>query len=244
MEIRVARVADRWIRRQVEAAYYVGYRPMDTDEAHDLLDRVEKMDPRKAAKLVEKALKSRDFGTRYAAMGVWDVVVSSGVAPYQMTFDFLGPDVAMAARKGIPPEEGDEWADSKEVDYWIRFYQKGRASGKHSARFQPRTLGPTWVLIYSNAYGDDPVEVSATVKNRWTGEKKRIETDLNGPEAYLENVWTEDFGGEHTKQQSVLLTAEGEDMSQWQTQLEIDEETGEWDQRSVDRAVWDLDSGY
>jgi hypothetical protein len=215
---------------------------MALSEAYDLLKKVERLDPRKAGNLVEKWLTSRDFLHRYAAMGVWDVVMSSGVTQYVGVFDFLGPDVANAARKGVTDEE---W-EGTEAEDWVSRYARGKPTGKiKGVRFQPRTLGATWYLNVSTVttdYGE--VEIEAEVKNRWTGEAKLIVTEIHDPD--LENftvTWaeTEDHGGERSKQQSVLVTAYDADDPDYmaQIQLEIDGDTGEWDERVNQRREWE-----
>jgi hypothetical protein len=69
--------------------------------------------------------------------------------------------------------------------------------------------------------------------NKYTNERKKIEETLDAP-VYFLDVLVETYGGERSSQQSVLLTGEGEDDSEWQVQVDIDPKTGEIKNQSLD----------
>jgi len=208
-------------------ASWGGTGPMDGDQPMDLLNQVEGLDPRKAGNLIEKLLKSRSFTDRYSAMGVWDVVVSSGVAPFVTVFEYLGPDVAMAARKGIPRD--DDW--SEEVERWLKLYARGNPSGKlKRVKFVPRKLkGAIWYILHASVTEGDLLELEVELMNNYTGERKTLEETFEAPGGgFAENADTTNYGGKNSRQQSVLIEAEDEDGGSYDRQVDIDPETGEF----------------
>jgi hypothetical protein len=210
---------------------------MEGDSPMDLLNKVERLDPRKAGNLIEKELKSREFTDRYAAMGVWDVVMSSGVSPYVTVFEYLGPDVAMAARKGIP--QGDEWEDDTDVLKWLRYYKSGKPSGKlRRNKFIPKALkGAVWYVLQADAdFGGYGVELSVELLNTYTDERKDIEESFEAPgEGETGNIINvTNYGGKGSGQQSILIEAEDEEGDEYDRQIDINPETGEF----TDLGMW------
>lgn len=203
---------------------------MDGDAPMDLLAMVERLDPRKAGNLIEKELKGKEFTTRYAAMGVWDVVMSSGVAPFVTVFEYLGPDVAMAARKGIPRD--DDWEDDPEVEKWLRYYKQGKPTGKlRRVKFVPKKLkGSIWYILHASASTDNGVEVEIELMNTYTGERKSLEESFEAPgeEGYVPDADTTNYGGKGSSQQSVLIETEDEEGNSYDRQIDINPETGEF----------------
>jgi len=205
----------------------------------DLLHNVEGLDPRKAGNLIEKYLNSREFTDRYSAIGVWDVVMSSGVKAYVDVFDYLGPDVAMAARKGIPRD--DEWYGNAEVEGWLSKYKTGKPTGKlRSRRFQPQALkGALWYIDGASASGTDLIEVEVELRNKYTNETKTLSETTDTPQSgYVESLDVEEHGGEHSTQQTIIVNAYDEEGQQWQLQWDVDTKTGEWSPRN-ERESWE-----
>lgn len=221
----VKRVAARFRK----LAGWWGTDPMGGDSPLDILHIVGGIDPRKASNLIEKLLKSHLFTERYTAMGVWDVVMSSGVGPYVQVFEYLSDDVAAAARKGVP--RGDDWEHDQDVQRWLKLYSRGQPTGKLKRhKFVPRTLkGGIWYISRATAdeRGGD-IEVVALLKNRYTGGTKELEETLDGPDVGVEQVETNNYGGEKSRQQSILIEVHGEGGESYDRQLDVDPQTGEW----------------
>jgi hypothetical protein len=167
-----------------------------------------------------KWLKSRSFGERYAAMGVWDVVMSSKFPTWRNVFEYLGPNVAVAARKGVPT--GDDWEDNREVLAWLKTYSRGKPSGKLSKHpFRPKSAGPAWYVRGADLDGD---VLYVTMVNQFSGESKELNVYLNAPD--YEHSRVENYGSKGDRQQSVLVTLETEE-GEAEIQVDLDPNTGE-----------------
>ena len=237
MPVSPIRVAYRHLTRR-KTASWAGSGPLDGDTPMDLLLDVQRLDPRKAGNRIEKELKSREFTHAYSAMGVWDVVMSSGVQAYMDVFEYLSPVVAAVARKGIP--RNDEWSDDVEVWDWLKKYKMGKPTGKiRGHQFRPTGLkGAIWYIDKVWA-GGDPIDVSVELRNQYTNEVTVLEEMVGPPDTMdLETVDAENYGGTGSEQQSIVINAYDDDGNQWQMQWEIDTKTGEWSPHN-DRAQWE-----
>lgn len=216
-------------RKAFEKAYtrrktagWWGEDPMGGDSPLDLLHSVGKLDPRKAANLVEKWLKDREFTPRYAAMGVWDVVMSSGVQLYVDVFKFLEDDIRAAARKGLPRD--DDWYGNREVEKWLSYYERGKPSGKlRKHKFVPKGghAGSVYYISDVNAYPiGDGVEVTVTMTNQFTGDDEDYEETFGTP-VDVEDVKWDEYGGKGQKQQSIVFTIEDYEGEEWEMQVDM-----------------------
>ena len=230
---------DKAIARRVAARFkqagWWSTSPMGGDAPLDLMGEVENLDPRKAANLIERKLQSRNFTDAYAAMGVWDVVMSSKVEQFKGVFQYLSDEVSAAARKG-PPRD-DEWSDDAEVAGWLRFYKSGKPSGKIKQRFVPKKLkGPVWYISREDVdeRGDD-VEIHVTMRNVYTDETKDLDEYLEGPGLEIANLSSSEYGGKGSTQQSIVIEIEGYEGETYDRQVDINSATGEWS----DMGAWE-----
>jgi len=212
--------------------------PMGMSQAMDLLHDVEGLDPRKAANLVERELKQRDFWDRYAAMGVWDVVMSSKVQPYIDVFKYLEDDVRTAARKQIPGDQEDvNDIYNETVQRWLKTYKTGKPTGKIRHKFIPRGghIGHIWYIYDVDAdVHSGIVELRVEMMNQFSGETKQVEESIGMPEDF-EDVRTDDYGVRGDKQQSIVVTGTTYEGDEWEVQVELSAETGEFTGRDWGR---------
>lgn len=230
-----ARLSALRVSRRVKTAGWWGTAPVDGDTPLDLLALVGKQSPQKAALTIQKLLRSKAFADRYAALGVWDVVMASKHTAYQDTFRTLTDLVSMAARKGVPRD--DDWAEDPEVKMYLRLYAQGLPSGKPAIRsqvrhFRPTQGGPSWYINSAKVYDYvGTVLIRCELINQFTGESKWVEENVgyDNTTTFEDNISTEIYGGKGNKQQSVVLTAVDDEGGEWEVQVEVDSETGEFD---------------
>ena len=219
---------DALIARRVvgKTASWWDFGPMDGDGPSDLLHEVSRLDPRKAANLVEKHLKSSDFPDRYAAMGVWDVVMSSNVQLYKDVFSFLNIDVANAARKGIP--RGDDWEHETSVHRFLSVYKRGDATGKIRAKFVPRGGHVGHVFYITDVRVGESLDIRVEMTNQFTDESEWVEETLNPPSdgVDFERVEFEEYGGKGQKQQSIVIKGETYEGVEYEIQVEMNANDG------------------
>jgi len=226
-----------------KTAGWSGYGPMDGDQPLDLLLEVSKLNPIKAAAVVLRSLESRNFTDGYAAMGVWDVVMSSDAEPYVQAFSQLKDDVQKAARN--VPEDEDEWHESPEVQKFLASYQSGRPTGKLRVEFAPEIKG-AWYLRSCDAQAGDGVEIDAVMVNQYSKERKRISESFGVPrDVSFEDVKVELYNQKGDSQQSLLMTATDENGDEWEIQIEFDSVIGDLHEKANQRAQWEkVDSSW
>lgn len=222
------------LARELTAGWW-GDVPLDGDAPLDLLHAVENKDPKKGAAEVLKELKSREFADRYAAMGVWDAVMTTKAEPYYTLFSKLTPAVIRAAKKGVP--EDDDWAYSQTVAKYLKSYAQGKPTHRPGrTKFKPKTKDAWYIDSMYVAGMSGVADLDVTMRNRWTGETKEIEETISDGDDW-DRVRGENYGGKNDRrQQSILLTFERDDKT-GQVQIEVDPATGEFREDSFDD--WD-----
>jgi len=170
----------------LKPASWSGAGPMDGDAPMDLMDEIDSIDPKKGVKKLERELKSKRFADRYSAMGVWDVVVSSGIEPWASTFSaMLSDDVKVAANKKI--DKNDEWYQEvvqerqPTINKFLAIWKRGEASGgKIRAKFRPKKMKGAWYIasVDADEFGGTGASVTVQLRNKYTDEVKEWEETM------------------------------------------------------------------
>lgn len=219
-----------------KAGGWWGSKPTDGDTFMDYISAIQRADPRKAVKKMEEWLKAREFSGRYAAMGVWDVVVSSGIEPLATVFKaMLVDDIQKAAKRRFSVDDMTDWAGDDLVQKFLTSYKMGKPTGKLRYRFNPRTVEGIWYIDEVVADRYDPLSVAITImiRNRYTDETKEANEEYGAPDmggyvADMERVEAINHGGKNAKQQSVVLEVYNAiDNLIAEMQIDVDTKTGE-----------------
>lgn len=230
--------------KQEKSAGWWALDPLGGDTSLDLISEIEGLPVAAATAKVKSLLSpSKQWQDNYIAMGIWDLVVSKDVPEYAKAFQALTPLVKSTSElcyeewsgngRGRADREGWTENGAPNAGKLLTSWMVGKPSGnyKRSKFFVPTSLA-SWYIKRAQVSGD---VLSVEVQNFYTREKKSLDLPLEVEGLVLPSFSVEIYGGLSggtvDKQQSVLITAEGdrddEDVS-LQQQLEIDILTGEF----------------
>lgn len=230
--------------KQEKSAGWWSLDPLGGDTPLDLIHEIEELPVAAATAKVKSLLSpSKQWQDNYVAMGIWDLVVSKDVPEYSKAFQALTSLVKSTAElcyeewsgdgKGRAKREGWTEGDDLGPRKFLVSWMAGKPSGKYnrSKLFVPTSLA-SWYIKRAQVSGD---MLFVEVQNFFTKEKKSFDLPLEVEGLVMPSFSVEVYGGLSSgtvdKQQSVLVTAEGErddeDVS-LQVQLEIDSLTGEF----------------
>jgi hypothetical protein len=237
---------------RIVTAGWWGDAPMDGDTPLDMKYALERAESPELGAIVlqewlsgnnEDGSKAYDPAeTMYAALGLWDYVVTTGPQEWRDAFMQLAPRIPnVAARIEF---DGDEHFGSQ----WVAEYEKGNIASQtlgeklYGENFWPG--GRTWYIndAYVEEFGDEEVYIRLEVRQHGADDAdyEILHETLPGPEgAYITNADIENYGGEDGGQQSAVVTIQYEtedDYGESDAQINLDTEHGEVDDININ---WD-----
>jgi hypothetical protein len=247
---------------KIITAGWWGDAPMDGDTPLDMLHvlETEVESPGHGVLALQDWLSGKDFWGKdafdraemmYAALGLWDHVVTTGPEEWRDEFIQLKPRIQSVARRLQSDDEDDFGAA------WIREYAAGNIASQtlgqklYGEKFWPGGRG--WYIndAYVEEFGDEEVYVRLEVRQQGAdaAEYEILHETLPGPaNGVITNANIENYGGEGDAQQSALVSIDyeyedtdsyGETYDEYgnsDAQINVDPETGEVDDISIN---WD-----
>lgn len=181
------RTLDDWTFVKIAGAW--GHGPLDSDSAGDLIDSVEDEghSPYVGLYVWLSSLEDQDPSNVWAAIGVWDAVVSSPYEEWLEQFLPMAEKVRDAAQDILHDDEWmDEWRDPAELRNLVEIYASGGRVG-FPGRFNPRGA---WVPVEATAWRRGPdIDLFVRMRNEATDDTLLAELHrIQGPLLPVEEV--------------------------------------------------------
>lgn len=214
--------------------------PLGGDTPLDMLAVLEKTKtPQEGARLVRIWFEADSPSMLYSALGIWDLVMTTGPQEWKDAFEKLRVSIPAVADKALHyfAEDDGKDPDDEYANIWGQRYLEKYMDGqtgivKYNESFHPG--GGQWVIEDAAIpyYDEDMIEVSVDVVYR--GERDTKNETINAPSdaAEINSVSVMNYGGEGTEQQSLVVTvdytdADGNDREA-DIQMDLDSNTGQF----------------